>query len=401
MNKTWWENLVIPLGVYLFMLVVLFTGLRPYEGGDGLSEIWRTTYTIKNGWDWTVPDHNNASLVLTVIAPYISKTLHINPLNIFRDIFPFIFASTSVMLYFLFRRIISPGRACFAAVFFAVLPPTYQEIPNIAKSMVAQPFAVGSLLVLFSGIRPSIRIPIGSLLILATAVNHYTIGIMLFIWLGFSVLVTRKKEFAIAVSVTGIMVLGYFYIAGGGAIVRSFVNIGAVPDHRSDNVVKALKGEKFETYSTITDATNPPMTSAITNTSAVISPVSQSPKTILTTLKLYYPLKLPVRIPYQVRTLAIYLATVVLFAGGLYWLFHKKYLIEHKELSAMIAFSTVSVILAMYVPYLTRGLYLSRWVQLAGIPMCGLYGMATHWLPRKISYPVASLILVLLLVLVR
>jgi len=67
----------------------------------------------------------------------------------------------------------------------------------------------------------------------------------------------------------------------------------------------------------------------------------------------------------------------------------------------MIAFSALAVIGAMYIPLLTRAVGLSRWIQLAGIPMCGLYGMSTNWLPRKWSYPLAAVVLVLLLVLVR
>ena len=366
---------LIPLAIWIIALAVIHTGIRPYEGGDGRLEMWRAMNTIEYGWIPTDKDYNNTSVALNIVAPSVSVASKLSIKNVFRDVFPLMYALTPVGLYFLFRRVMSQGKAALSALFFIVLPPSYQEIPNIAKSMIAEPLAVGSLLVMTSGIRSWGKGTLGVLLSWLALMAHYTVGIFGLMWLGIAAIMNRQKVW-LAVAIIGVVfAIGYFSYVGSGAVINGIVGWDVLGGNTNDNVAHALDGKPFVTYNGATDKL-------------------PEYKDILW----YYPLSLPFAVPSWVMSLVTRLAIAVLFSGGIWWATHREYMVKHKELSAMIAFSAVLVICAMYTPFLTSGLYLSRWVQLAAIPMSGLYGMGTHWAKPKYSYTVAGIILLLLLV---
>ncbi len=381
------ETIVVPVLLWLIAVVVILTGLRPFASGDVTTELWRVQNTIDYGWNITAIDHNNASITLNVIIPFISKTLSLTPLSVFRDIMPLIFALTPVLLYFLCRWVMSSGRALLAALFFIVLPPTYQEVPNITKSMLAEPLAVGTMLVAFGNYgKSSLRLSASGVMAVLVVAAHYTVGVLLVMWLGISALVGKNKRLIVGYILTSIIALTYLSIAGGGIIVTSLLNWNQLDDHKNDVVYKALMWQKFLPYSMQKPTPN--------------GAVGETPK-VLRELNIYHPLSIPISIPYWVRTIAIYLGILFLAAGGAYTILHQEYIKRHKNLAAIVIFSTALVLLAMFIPFFTKGLFISRWIQLASLPTCGLFGIATYWFSRKYSYPVAVLVLLSILVLVR
>lgn len=369
----------VMIAIWMLALVVIHTGIRPYAGGDGTLELWRTGDTIQYGWHLQSADQNNTSIALNMLAPVISKTFNLSPVAVFRDIFSMVYALTPVLLFLIFRRVMSSGAAFFSAAFFIILPPSYQEIPNIAKSMIAEPLAAASLLFLcsHSRFRSSLSVCSSVLLSLLAALSHYTVGIFLVAWYTIAAIATRRKYQIIAiVVVVGMIMVGYFWYVGNGAVIRGIMGWGDIGVHNNDSVRSALSGGEFSTYS------------------------SRSSTTLYPLPNMFYPLRLPFVVPAWIMTLVIRLAVVVLFAGGIWWCVNDVWK-RHRELSTMIAMSAVLVLCALYIPFFTQGLYLSRWIQLSAIPMCGLYGMGTYWMPKRFSYPIASVILLLLLVVVR
>ena len=380
------RDVLLLVVIWVITLAVLFTGMRPYGGGDAPLEVERIRYITAIGWHPTWVDHNNSSVALALIAPYFVKTFNISPVSVCRDIFPFLFALTPCLLYLLFRRIMSPFRAFLSAMFFAVLPPTYQEIPNIAKSMLAQPVAAGTLLVLTSKIR--FRVIIGLILALLTVSLHYTIGIFLIAWMGaggITELATyKRKGLLIVTSVVAVMAISYLSVIGGGSVVKAMVHAGdRAGIWNNDNVVKVISGEEVQLNREYTETNG------------------ETETVVLKVINISRPLHLPFNYSSRWITVSIYLAMVVLLFGGLFWIVNIKILRDHYLIASLILLSGVLVICAFYTPLLTGALYFSRWVQIASIPMCGLYGMATHWLSRKVSYPIASFILLVLLVVAR
>lgn len=359
-----WRTIGICLIIWALALMVIHTGVRTFTGNDGILELWRVRDTMQYGWKIQAADQNNASLALVLFAPWLSNTFNLDVVSIFRNIFTMIYATTPVLLYMLFRRIMSPARAFVSTMFFIVLPPSYQEIPNIGKSMIAEPLAVGSLLFLTSRTNVLIRSSMSGIFLLLSITAHYTVGIILLSWHGIVAFVTGKRVLLAGMIVIMIIVYGYFAYVGDGAVLKGIISWWKIGSHQTDSVKSALTGGEYNVVG-------------------------------------LYIYRLPFIIPSWVMTLIIRLATAILFAGGIYWCSHRKYLIEHRELSIIIVFSAMLVTAAIYIPFLTKGLYLSRWIQLAAIPMCGLYGMATYWVPRRWSYPIAGVILILLLAAVR
>jgi uncharacterized membrane protein len=388
------KELCILFGIWIIAILVIYTGMRPFGLGDGTNELWRIGYTNQYGWDITAKDQNNTSIALNLIAPFIIKTFSITPLDVYRNIYPFIYALTPVFLYLIFRRVMTTFRAVLCASFFIVMPTTYQEIPNIAKSMIAQPLAASVLFVVLGGYSYKVKAAIGIPLIIATTTAHYTIGIMLIAWLGISALINaityKKRKLLVIVTIAGLFSLAYLVFAGGGAVVRSIANLDKVGEEKADAIVNIIKGETIETYSS-----SPDYELNSTATKAEMETVAAK------VLNLHHPLRLPFKYSSYWINVIIYLATTVLLIGSLYWIMSTEFLVKHTELTAIIIFSGLTVMCVLYIPFLTRVIFVSRWIQIASISMCGLYGAATYWLPRKFSYPIAIVVLIGLLTIAR
>ncbi len=388
------RDIIIAFLLWLTALSIIFTGIRPYAGGDGPGEIWRSNYSAEYGWDWTAKDHNNASVVLGLITPFISEALDLNMVNVFRDILPLWYALTPVLLFILFRKFMPIPEAVLASLFFAVLPPSYQEIPNIGKSMVAEPLAVMTLLTVLNNRQSKGRILLGVTFSLLTLAAHYTVGIMLLLWLGAACVARRKTAITGVLVISALLGIVYLSIAGGSAVMDSLIHWGNLPDHHNDVIVNVLKGQEFQTY---TSGSSPEIEQSRPGRPADVKKEYSQP----IAERLNSPLFLPLAIPYWVRTGAIYLATLMLALGGGYWIWHWRLMEGQRGLAGIIILAALSVILALFVPFMTRGLFLTRWIQLAGIPMSALYGLGTRLIPWRHSYLIGAVILLLLLVLAR
>ncbi|MBU1172964.1 MAG: hypothetical protein KKD44_25670, partial [Proteobacteria bacterium] len=229
--------IIVPICIYLLSLTILLTGIRPFEGSDATAEVASISESLKNGWDINIMAHNNTSTVLTVLAPFLSKLLNLKPLYVHRNVLLLIFAFTPVLLYFVFKRVMKPEQAIFAALFFIILPPSYQEVPNIGKSMVAQPLAVASFLVLLNyNLKIQVRGIVGAGLIILSATCHYLVGVALLLWWGISSLIVRKKMLLIVVCVASLFIGNYFTFVGNGVVLRLTLATNSYMDRLNDNV---------------------------------------------------------------------------------------------------------------------------------------------------------------------
>jgi len=271
----------------------------------------------------------------------------------------------------------SPGQAFLSALFFIALPPSYQEVPNIAKSMIAEPLAVGALLL---GLRDSqSRFIPGVALSLLSLLAHYTLGIFLAIWFSAAWFVTGNRRVLLTIAVIVTVGTVYFSVVGGGSVSNGIIHWGKLPEHSSDSVMNAVKGQAFE-----------------------ISSPDYHPYTTMTLKdRLAIPtLKAPAS-PVWAAKAVLFAVELGLLFGGLYWLKHK---MRYRAMTALVAVSIMMVLAAMFIPFVTRGLFISRWVQISAIPLCGLYGLSSAWARGKcywVAYGCAVVILVALLTFVR
>jgi len=376
------RDIIYPILIYVAALAIIYTGVRPYGEGDGLLEIWRANDVLSSGWwDWSMKAHNNTSLALTVVSPFLAKLLNTSIVFIFRNIYPLFFAITPVILYFVFRRLMTESQALLSALFFAILPPTYQEIPSIAKSMLAQPFAAAGLLAYTSHIGSKYKIPLVVLLTALCLALHYTIGLMVIMFYVASFVVAWNKQSFIILTIISVFAIAFLSTIGGGVITKGISNWNNLPDHDGDPINTVLFGGDFETASDRNDG--------------------KTKGLLVEKLGINPPLTLPFKVSSDVKRGSIYLVTLFMLLGAVYWFTHWHKMWTHKELGAMIAISAVSVILALTVPWFTKGLYVSRWIQMAGMPMSALVGLSTKCYPKRYSYTVVLTGLILLLVLAR
>jgi uncharacterized membrane protein len=95
-----------------------------------------------------------------------------------------IFAFTPVILYFMFRKMVGELKAFYASMFFIIMPVFALEIASIGKSMVAETLMALTLYTCFSGWKQTTKFVIMLPLVILTLWAHYTIGLLLCIYLG-------------------------------------------------------------------------------------------------------------------------------------------------------------------------------------------------------------------------
>src|SRR4030042_1810134 len=91
-------------------------------------------------WDLTRLDVTNTSIVVGLIAPWISKLFHLDMVWVFKVILPMFLAGVPLVLFATFKKMFGEKRAFFATMFFMIVPVFSMEITGIVKSMVAELF---------------------------------------------------------------------------------------------------------------------------------------------------------------------------------------------------------------------------------------------------------------------
>jgi uncharacterized membrane protein len=170
---------------------------------------------LQNGWDLSIYDPSNTSGVVGCFVPFLCQIVngfyilgyaifafpnYDPPLSIlgvewfYKIVLPMIFAFAPVILYFIFRKQIGELRAFYASMFFIIVPVFSLEVATIGKSMVAETLMVLTLWVMFTDWKQIYKFLVMVILVVLTLWAHYTIGILLCIYLaGISVLTTAYK----------------------------------------------------------------------------------------------------------------------------------------------------------------------------------------------------------------
>jgi uncharacterized membrane protein len=153
-------------------------------GSDISRELLMSNLALQNGWDLTLYDPSNTSVLVGWIIPQLSRLTTIEPVWIYKAVLPMIFAFTPVILYFIFRKQFGELKAFYASMFFIVVPVFALEIASIGKSMVAETLMALTLWVIFNMSRgKNLKGVVILLLGILTLWVHYTVGIILCIYL--------------------------------------------------------------------------------------------------------------------------------------------------------------------------------------------------------------------------
>lgn len=273
-----------PLVIYIVGLLVVYTTTLPGYGvvGTDISrELLMSNLAIQNGWNLTLFDVSNSSVVVGWFVPRLSEFLNIAPQWVYKVILPMIFACTPVLLYLVFRKQFvmpcsapvthsaalsldtvhsgSPSKhnltshlqeyhgslkAFFAAIFFIIMPVYALEIGTIGKSMVAEALMALCLFTMFTNWRVYIKCISMVLLVLLTLWAHYTVGILFVCYFGGALVILlaikmfRKWKLwnrkviplwviAVILVVSSVGFWGYYSRVSSGMVWNAVANTGS------------------------------------------------------------------------------------------------------------------------------------------------------------------------------
>jgi uncharacterized membrane protein len=182
------------LGSKWYVWLIYFSGLftaysttmigMSVVGSDISRELLMSNLALQNGWDLSLYDPSNTSVVVGWFVPFLSQIFSVEPQWIYKVVLPMIFAFTPAILYHIFRKQIGDLKAFYASMFFIIVPVYALEICTIGKSMVAETLMALTLYTCFSEWKQTTKFVIMLPLVLLTLWAHYTIGILLCIYLG-------------------------------------------------------------------------------------------------------------------------------------------------------------------------------------------------------------------------
>jgi uncharacterized membrane protein len=254
---------------------------------------------LAQGWDFATATDLNAitginitSIVTGLLAPLLSRALHLNLVWIYKAILPLFLVAVPVVMYQVFRKQIGDKRAFYAALFFIVMPVYSLQLAQIVKSMVAELlFAVGLLAMVSNWREWRKGVVLAGCTVLAL-MSHYTIGLAMLSYL-LGILVVRKVTSRLnwslwavkrtsVITLATILLLGssafyvYYHYAYGGAVNQV---IGGIARWHGTGAL-TYTGQVIESAGqAIETLTVPPTTDNQTTTPTPANPVvPQQPK---------------------------------------------------------------------------------------------------------------------------
>ncbi len=234
LDKKVYPVLLGAIGLSLLYQTTLYS---PYMIGTDIHTEYYYFKLAYNGWDSSIPHNYNSALGITVLAPFLSKLLHIDGTWVFKIIYPFLFSLVPAILYCAFKKLLDERNAFLSSFFFISMPVWALEAVSISKLQLSGVFF--SLLVLLtvsnlSGKRKAILAILGGVGIAAT---YYTIGFLLMLYLAIGIIFLAVIKVlpwvrpAKRLPLEGLMVtsmaivvlaLAYFGIVGGGEPIKTF-----------------------------------------------------------------------------------------------------------------------------------------------------------------------------------
>lgn len=236
-KSKWYPYLIYIIAVLsLYQTTLLGVGV---VGSDIQVELYYAKQALINGWDYehVALSTSNYSVAIGILTPFLAWVLNIDPIIVFKWIFPAFFAFVPVILYFAFKKQISPKYALYASLFFIIIPVFNMEIASIAKSMIAELFLAIAIWIFLSDIKVIYKICgliLSGVFALAT---HYTVGIF-FLWyiVGITLLIFIGKVFfrewsgplwayVTVVIISTLFGIGYFSLVGNGQFLSTLLSI--------------------------------------------------------------------------------------------------------------------------------------------------------------------------------
>lgn len=341
-----------------------------------------------DGWDISIPHNYNAAIGTTVIAPFLTHAFQIPGYWIYKAVFPALFASVPVMLYYVYRREFGEHVAFLGCVLFVTLPTYLLEMIGLPRQMLAEiMLAAILLLIIVRPLRLRYAVPLIALSGVLGLMFHYLTGPMILGYLicgGVILAIQRRRAFPakwVGVAVCVMVLGGYLYYSNvaGGSIME---DIGIVANSTVSKTANAVVAPP----STISD----PITGkAVTGNLGYFE--TQEPL-IRTALGLDF---MDANIPGKVFRVFQFLMELSLILGGIYLI------LKRKKLSAeYLAFTITAILLVgacVILPRFSNLVNASRFYHLSMFMVAPLFVVGALYVCRKLKYTLILIIPYILL----
>jgi len=169
---------IVYLGSLSLSLIWMVTLLGAHVLGPDMNLEYRVSGAImQDGWNWSGTHQYATSIVVALLAPWLSSIPGVELLWVYKAIFPAILAIVPVVLYMVYKEVWGGERAFWSVLFFLTVPVLTLEVVGIGKMMVACLFLALMFLVLVKA-KWNIWVKGATLGVLTTLalLSHYTVG---------------------------------------------------------------------------------------------------------------------------------------------------------------------------------------------------------------------------------
>ncbi len=212
-------------------LVLSQTSISPYVMGEDANVEYALFQQVaqQGVWHPQVSMLYNAALTVTILPLIISTVTSLNGITIFKVVYPVLFSIVPLILYRIYRKIMSPAPAFLAVFLFLVFPATYSELTALYREMIAELIMV---LLLWIQLSPAIRKLRGTavlvmLLTLGLVMAHYSMAIIYVILMTCLYVVSRIRRSGIEgfdvsnpLIISLVTALGWFLLVASGIVLE-------------------------------------------------------------------------------------------------------------------------------------------------------------------------------------
>ncbi len=204
----------------------------------------------------------NSALSVTILPVVIGAVSSIDGTVVFKIVFPAMFSIVPMMLYKIYRNMMSP-RAAFLSVFvFLIYPTTYTEIASLGRQMIAEVIIVLLFWILLTQRLKRSRRGAFLTVLLTTGlvISHYSTAIVYLFLIAaayvFSVMVRPRTEGrfggANLIGLSFVTALAWFFLAAGGIVLRDLISaFSNVQKGLADFFNTGSVGRSFLVYSAV------------------------------------------------------------------------------------------------------------------------------------------------------
>jgi len=226
---------LVSIALSLLMSGALISNYVPHS--DMLGEFILYLQTAHFGfWQSQTSILYNSALSVTILPLIISKVSSIDGSIVFRIIYPCLFAIVPLVLYKIYRKIMSPTASFISVFVFLSFPATYFEMLSLGRQMIGELIMVLLLWLLLTARFRKSRTGAILVVLLTTGlvISHYSLALIYLCVISFSYIASRTfAKFSNAansnlLAISIVTTAAWFFLAAGGIVLHTAIGMSTV-----------------------------------------------------------------------------------------------------------------------------------------------------------------------------